>query len=1300
MKTGRNIKPITLLAGASLCTILGLRADYPAAVNALGPVEYYRLSTTNAVPAEFAATNIGTLGTAFNGRYVAMSDTRGFAGAIAGDSDTSVSIDASAGAEIVVPNSPVYNPSGAFSVEFWANPANTDGGKHAAVISMVNGQNLANGNDRSGWAVQKLGDQWQFVLGFDHSDGSTFYATTASGPNGSVVPGVWQHIVAVYTPGASATATLYVNGVQVDSQTLGAGFPLLPNTLAPLLIGNRGYGGWNYIGLMDEVAIYTNALTAGQVQAHYAAGTSVASPSYTSQVSELNPPIYLRLGEPSLPFPVAVNDGSWGAGANGAYRTGTTPGAPGLQAPAATGFGTNNPAVALDGTNGYVRIPAQTQTVSAATIVAWVKRNGRQSGFAGIVFQRSPNANVSSGLSFQGSGDALTYNWNDAPAAYNFTPDLPIPDQTWTFVAATIASDQAVLYVGGPAGLKAATNAVAHDLHDFSDAPLDIGWDSTSNARLLQGEIDEVAVFNKALTYDQISGLFKAALPSIVSLTRTPADPVYEGSTVTFTAGVDAVGTPTYQWRKGGSAIQGQTASTLVITGAHPADGGDYDVVVKAGGATLTSDKASLVVISSKPVITLSPTSVSRFVNGSAAFSVAAIGTQPITAQWSHGSDPIPGATNTTLTITDLQQGDGGDYTVTLTNPLGTANATATLTLATPGLFASAVVDGGPLGYWPLNEATGSTAFDVWGGRDGVVDPAVTVGAPGPSNPPFKGFSSTNTAYGLASGGVVTVPALNLNKNTMTIVTWINPSGAEPDFAGLVFSRTGNTVSGLDYNTGQQIGYHWNNAADTYNFTSGLIPATNAWNFVALVVEPEQATLYLDAGDSAGLQSSVNTVTHAGSSFEGDLKFGLDDNGGGRAFTGGIGPVAIFDRSLSTAEITALRNAGVAGTYTGPVAVSITQNPRGETLMVGDTYSLSAKAAGTTPITYQWQKDGMNLPGAIRSSLTLPGVAVSDSGSYRVVATQGAKQASSQPAVVQVNPVPDYLNATNGLVLHLKFDGDYTDASGRGNNGTPEGSPSIIPGKIGSGALQYSTDSGNMVYNYVTLGSPADLQFGDSTDFTVAYWIKFSGLPGDLPFLSSAVNSTYNNGITFAASYKLGGWNYTLVNANATVGPQSPDGVLNDGQWHSLVHTFNRSGNAVTYLDGVIDNVTSIVGLGSVDNGNTFNIGQDANGTYGESAVENIDDLGIWRRALTQFEAESIYVVGSKFGRSFDVAAPPTVKVTITATGTGITLGWPNGVLQSSTSLSGPWTAVAGAAAPSYNVTPSGDHLFYRVLVN
>lgn len=1303
----QTLGPTGLLAGlvgiAALCPFRAV-ADYAAAVEALNPVAYYRFSNTNPVPTEVPAVNRGSLGTAFNGEYQAMADARGRAGAITGDADTSVFIDGSTGAQVVVPYSADYNPAGAFSVEFWANPANNDAGTHTAASAMVNGQNPANADDRSGWCVRHTGTDWQFILGYDHSDGATYYGTTLTAA-GTVTAGAWQHVVAVYT---GSEVKLYVNGNEMASDVPPAQFPMLRNTGAPLILGDRGYTGWDYNGLLDEVAIYTSALTPAEVQSHYANGiNSARTTAYADLIMQKNPPIYLRLGEPSLTLPVAVNSGSYGSAADGVFLVGTQSGIPGPQSPAVTGFETTNNAAGFNGVSGSVRIPGLNLNTDTATMVCWIKRDGKQPARAAIMHNRKVTAPEvkATGLGFQDDGQALSYNWEDQGNAYNFNPGFVPPDQAWTFVAVTISPDNAVLFMGSAAGLQAATNEFANIPHDFSGTTLELGWDNYQATRVFRGNLDEFAMFDKTLTYDQIASLYNAAIPGILSLTRT-ADPVYEGMDVTFQTTVAGPAPVTYRWLKDGSVIADETSATLQLKNVATADTGDYSVEATTGGKTLTSAVNHLEVVTSPPVLTKVPASAIRFLNGAVTFTAAALGSQPISYQWKHGADAITGATGSSLALTDLQAADAGDYTVVVSNQYGSTNVTATLTLVTPSKLAAAAVDLGPIGYWRLDETSGTTAYDYWGGRDGVVNAGVTQGVAGPVPTAFKGFDAGNTAYDLnGSGGEVDVPPLNVNKAALTIVAWIKPNGIQGDYAGVIFSRGGNTVAGLDYHgTTGELGYHWNDAANTYSWGSGLYPVDGQWNFVALVVEPDQATIYLDDGQGFGMQYGVNIVDHNAEEFDGTLRFG-SDSGTGRFFKGAIDDVVIYDRSLSEAEITSLHDAGINGTYvTSPV--KIVQQPKGQTIMAGSSYTLSAKATGSLPLTYQWQKDGQDLPGAIRSSLSFPSAAVADTGTYQLFVTQGTTKVSTTPVTLTVKPVPAYLNLADNLVLHLKFDGDYKDSSGRNNDGTAEGSPQIVAGKIGTGALHYSTisEGGALTANYVSLGMPTDLDFGPGESFSVAFWVKFTGSPGDLPFLANNTGSMGGPGVTLAPSYNQGGWSWGLNDAIAPrpwpgVGLYDPvQNTINDGTWHHLVHIFDRSGDGTTYLDGVKVNATSIATAYDWDlrTALPWTVGQ-AGGSYAEPGVFEIDDLGVWRSVLTDYDAQAIYIVGQDYGRSFDTTAPVEVTMQIQKTANGVEIQWSNGTLESADSVTGPWSTVNGANPPSLAVTPSGAAKFYRV---
>jgi len=154
--------------------------------------------------------------------------------------------------------------------------------------------------------------------------------------------------------------------------------------------------------------------------------------------------------------------------------------------------------------------------------------------------------------------------------------------------------------------------------------------------------------------------------------------------------------------------------------------------------------------------------------------------------------------------------------------------------------------------------------------------------------------------------------------------------------------------------------------------------------------------------------------------------------------------------------------------------------------------------------------------------------------------------------------------------------------------------------------------------------------------------------------------------------------------------------TINDGNWHHLVHTFDRAGAATTYLDGLEVHSMSILSAAgwNLDTGLPWNIGQ-ASGTYGENGIFELDDLGIWRRVLSPTEAQAVYLVAQKYGRTFDTYGP--VMLTLGRSVMGLELIWQAGTLLSADDIRGPWTPVTGTSAPYYQVTPSTTQKFYRV---
>ena len=156
--------------------------------------------------------------------------------------------------------------------------------------------------------------------------------------------------------------------------------------------------------------------------------------------------------------------------------------------------------IELDGTSGYVSIPDFELTTDTITFVAWV--NGWKGGdWAPLLSSRVVGQCE---MNF-GDNDTLHYTWNnDSSATWGWTGGPVIPQDTWTLLAVTIDPDQAVAYVyTDDGGLTQSTNAIAHI--EETVGALQIGY--SYDPRYVRGIMDEAAVFNRALTEQEIMGL-------------------------------------------------------------------------------------------------------------------------------------------------------------------------------------------------------------------------------------------------------------------------------------------------------------------------------------------------------------------------------------------------------------------------------------------------------------------------------------------------------------------------------------------------------------------------------------------------------------------------------------------------------------------------------------------------------------------------------------------------------------------------------------------------------------------------
>ncbi len=214
--------------------------------------------------------------------------------------------------------------------------------------------------------------------------------------------------------------------------------------------------------------------------------------------------------------------------------------------------------------------------------------------------------------------------------------------------------------------------------------------------------------------------------------------------------------------------------------------------------------------------------------------------------------------------------------------------------------IANADVTAGLVGHWPLD----GDASDQAGNNNGVVmgDPTWEAGRKGQA---------------INLDGVddyVNLPGFSLVTNTVTFTCWLN-GWKSTDWTGILCTRHpgagglpveedgtggGGSSEGIRFGGNDAIQYEWDN---TWGWDQGPIMPQNEWAFVAGVIEPDKATVYLYT-DANGLESAEREFVHAEKDLV-NMRIGFDSLGGvsERIFKGLIDDARIYDRVLSENEI-------------------------------------------------------------------------------------------------------------------------------------------------------------------------------------------------------------------------------------------------------------------------------------------------------------------------------------------------------------------------------------------------------------
>jgi hypothetical protein len=576
-------------------------ADYSNTVMSFSPAGYWPLNETSSTPQAEVATNLGSLGALGNAYYLGSSNNavnHTIPGALT-DGDQAAMFVAGPSPCLGIPRTTsglVIQPP--FSVECWVYQTNSTSG--LGIVACGRNSDLAS-SVYSGFTLQTAS-----------SGAVTFNTYNRNGLTAAVVLtspaqtlSAWHHVVATYN--SNSVAVLFVDGVQVGTTTNG----YFPSFAPEIQIASQG--GLNtslFTGSLDEIAIYTNALSAADVSAHFTAGTTVAPPTaYKDQVLASNPPIYLRLDEPAYVAPavsayaVATNYGTLTALAAGAYQPGTTPGVVG---PPFSGFAAaNNYACAFNGLNALVNcgnntalLPTGSGTNAPISVVAWFKCNPADFRFQGIL----GHGDSAWRIGLNGNSANGNLGWNPGLGS-DLGGTLNVNDGKWHCVATVLNSTNGrVLYIDGIS--NAASSGVGTYQASLTNlaiggAPDYITARGLGSTRYFAGTICQVAYFTNALTATDVSNIFGAA--GITIKVQPVAQAVVQGSALTLSVTAQGPGPLGYQWYKDAAPIGGANSSTYSVGSVAGTDAGIYSVVVTNTTDSITSSVATVSVITTAP---------------------------------------------------------------------------------------------------------------------------------------------------------------------------------------------------------------------------------------------------------------------------------------------------------------------------------------------------------------------------------------------------------------------------------------------------------------------------------------------------------------------------------------------------------------------------------------------------------------------------------------------------------------------------------------------------------------------------
>lgn len=447
----------------------------------------------------------------------------------------------------------------------------------------------------------------------------------------------------------------------------------------------------------------------------------------------------------------------------------------------------------------------------------------------------------------------------------------------------------------------------------------------------------------------------KAVAPSITIQPQPQS--VSEGQTATFNVSASGTAPLSYQWQKDNTNITGATDTTYTTSVTTMSDSGSvFRCIVSNSAGADTSEEALLEVSQNSvaPTITTQPQLQSITEGQTATFSVAATGTAPLSYQWQKDSTNITGATSNSYSTPATTLSDSGSlFRCIVTNAVGVDTSDNAMLLVNTNPVAPTITT------QPVEQTVteGQTA-------------SFTITATGTTPLTFQ-WQKGNTDISGATNPSYTTPATAL-VDSGSVFRCIVSNSAGVDTSDNALLKVSRDIVAPTITTQPVLQSVKEGQMATFSVrAAGTAPITFQWQ--------------KDDVDIAGATDS-NYTTPATTLSDSGLLF--------RCIVSNPAGVDTSDKALLQVSV-------------NPIAPTITTQPTQQSVTEGEPATFTVSATGTAPLSYQWQKGGVDVSGATNSSYTTPATALADSGLvFRCIVNNIAGADTSDNALLIVNSMP------------------------------------------------------------------------------------------------------------------------------------------------------------------------------------------------------------------------------------------------------------------------------------------------------